>query len=503
MTKPVADVLLLLEGTYPYIRGGVSSWVHQLIRGLPELSFELLFLGGSESAYGPIQYQLPDNVTRLHTHYLMDPTTPATSSGRCGNKQAFEHWLELQYFFRQTERAIPDEKLKELFASLGVLNGFELADFLYSKSSWNVICQYFERYCTEPSFIDFFWTYRSMFVPLFKIAELARTAPKTRAIHSISTGYAGFLGAGIHALQKTPYLLTEHGIYTKERTIDLIQAEWIQDSEAKLYANLNATMGDMRQMWIKFFEQLGRSAYQQAGRITSLYRGNQQRQIRDGAEPSRTRVIANGIALERFEEIAQQPRVTVSNIVGLIGRVVPIKDIKTFIRSIKEALVYNPKIEGWIVGPLEEDEGYVEECRLLVKSLDLEANIRFLGMQNVTDIFPRLGLTALTSISEAQPLVLLESMAAGVPVLATRVGFCEELINGSADEDKLIGPAGKLVPIASAMVTGKTIAQILADPVKWQNYRQSGLKRVNQFYSEQLMFSRYRQQYEDLMSWPE
>ncbi|MFM2476143.1 GT4 family glycosyltransferase PelF [Celerinatantimonas sp. MCCC 1A17872] len=499
MTKPVADILLLLEGTYPYIRGGVSSWVHQLIQGLPELTFELMFLGGSKAAYGPMQYQLPKNVTALHTHYLMDIKAPHTPNRRSGNKNAFNHWLALQYYFRQTDRPIPEENIKELFSSLGVLNGFEMTDFLYSEASWDVICQYFERYCDDPSFINFFWTYRSMFAPLFKIAELARQAPKTRVVHSISTGYAGFLGAGIHALHQTPFLLTEHGIYTKERTIDLIQAEWIQESEAKLYANLNATMGDMRQMWIKFFEQLGRSAYQQAQRITSLYPGNQQRQIRDGAPSERTDVIANGIALERFSQIAQQDRPSISNVVGLIGRVVPIKDIKTFIRSIKEAIAYNSSIEGWIVGPLDEDEAYVAECRLLVKSLDLESHIKFLGMQNVVEIFPQLGLTALTSISEAQPLVLLESMASGVPVLATQVGSCNELINGYTEQDKALGPSGELVPIASAVTTGQTIAKMLADPERWQCYRQSGLKRVNQFYGEQLMFSLYRQQYKDLM----
>ncbi|WP_261887424.1 DUF3492 domain-containing protein [Vibrio aerogenes] len=47
MTTPCkADVILVLEGTYPYVRGGVSSWVHQLIHGLPSVTFELVFLGG-------------------------------------------------------------------------------------------------------------------------------------------------------------------------------------------------------------------------------------------------------------------------------------------------------------------------------------------------------------------------------------------------------------------------------------------------------------------------
>ncbi|MFN3430865.1 MAG: DUF3492 domain-containing protein, partial [Candidatus Sericytochromatia bacterium] len=39
-----ADVCLVLEGSYPYVTGGVSSWVHQLIAGLPEVRFALLTL---------------------------------------------------------------------------------------------------------------------------------------------------------------------------------------------------------------------------------------------------------------------------------------------------------------------------------------------------------------------------------------------------------------------------------------------------------------------------
>jgi len=40
---PLADVTLLLEGTYPYVQGGVSHWVHQLITGLPEYRFAVIF----------------------------------------------------------------------------------------------------------------------------------------------------------------------------------------------------------------------------------------------------------------------------------------------------------------------------------------------------------------------------------------------------------------------------------------------------------------------------
>ena len=57
------DVCMLLEGTYPYVRGGVSSWVHQILSGLPELTFALVFVDGRRSDYGQAKYELPENLS--------------------------------------------------------------------------------------------------------------------------------------------------------------------------------------------------------------------------------------------------------------------------------------------------------------------------------------------------------------------------------------------------------------------------------------------------------
>ena len=68
-----ADITLLLEGTYPFIRGGVSGWVHQIIEGLPQFTFSLIFLGSRKSDYDELKYTLPKNVAHLECHYLWDP----------------------------------------------------------------------------------------------------------------------------------------------------------------------------------------------------------------------------------------------------------------------------------------------------------------------------------------------------------------------------------------------------------------------------------------------
>ncbi len=69
--KPI-DVLFIAEGTYPYIRGGVATWIHQLITGIPELNFGVLFLGSRKEDYKGIQYKLPKNLVYLETAYLFE-----------------------------------------------------------------------------------------------------------------------------------------------------------------------------------------------------------------------------------------------------------------------------------------------------------------------------------------------------------------------------------------------------------------------------------------------
>lgn len=64
------DVALLLEGTFPYVSGGVSSWVNQIIRAFPDLTFAVVFIGSRRSDYGEMRYTLPDNVKHIETHYL-------------------------------------------------------------------------------------------------------------------------------------------------------------------------------------------------------------------------------------------------------------------------------------------------------------------------------------------------------------------------------------------------------------------------------------------------
>ena len=147
------------------------------------------------------------------------------------------------------------------------------------------------------------------------------------------------------------------------------------------------------------------------------------------------------------------------------------------------------------MGPEDEDPSYVNECKELSASLGLKDHVKFMGFQNMLEILPQLGLMVLTSISEALPLVILEAFASGVPCLATDVGSCRELIEGTGEQDSALGAAGSVVHIADPEGTAKAALELLNNPARWHAAQQAGLERVKRYYDDKLMFSSYREVY--------
>lgn len=493
------DVLLLLEGTYPYVGGGVSSWVHQIIRGMPHLTFGIVFIGGARENYGEAKYQLPANVVHLEKHYLMESWQLGRPTPRRGRAAAFADIKQLHDFFRAPQGGVAPALMARVVASFGVERGISREDFLYSEQAWTHLRGEYLAHCTDPSFVDYFWTVRIMHAPLFALAKVARQVPPFRAFHAVSTGYAGFLGTLLHHHTQRRLILSEHGIYTKERKIDLAQADWIKDAREVFGGGLDDDVSYIRRLWIRFFEGIGRLTYDAADPIVGLYEGVRARQVQDGAPKERTRIVPNGIDLDRFVPLRAKRAPQVPPVLGLLGRVVPIKDIRTFIRALRSVCTRIPAAEGWIIGPEDEDQSYARECRDLVGSLGLEGRVKFLGFQKPEDILPKLGLMMLTSISEALPLVLLEGFASGVPAVATDVGSCRELIEGGNPEDRAFGCAGKVVSIADPEATAEAAISLLTDEASWRAAQAAGIKRVEALYTQAQMFGSYRAIYTDAL----
>ncbi|HDR9508201.1 glycosyl transferase family 1 [Burkholderia cepacia] len=502
------DVCLLLEGTFPYVRGGVSSWVNEMIRAYPRTRFAIAFIGSREEDYRGAAYELPDNVLHFEAHYLYGdvPADAGTAREIPGDPEAFARSAALHDAWRGQgaggAAADPAALMADMVRLIGDDGSLNERQFTTSRAAWDFIVERYHRYCTDPSFTDYFWTVRIMHKPLWQLARIARGLPTARVYHTVSTGYAGFLGALLHYRTGRPLLVSEHGIYTKERKIDLLQSEWIRDNRGAFERDISR-ISYFRELWVRFFEALGKCAYDAADEIVALYETNRRRQIADGADAARTRNIPNGVDVDGLAPLLDKRVDGPRRVVALIGRVVPIKDIKTFIRAVFIASRTMPDIEGWIVGPEEEDPAYAQECRALAQSLGLAKAVRFLGFQRIHDILPKVDVIALTSISEALPLVVLEGFAAGVPAITTDVGSCRQLIEGLGDEDRVLGAAGSVVPIANPAAFAQAVLDLLCDASRWQAAQRAGLARVRRFYTRAQMIDRYRTLYDTLAATPD
>lgn len=186
---------------------------------------------------------------------------------------------------------------------------------------------------------------------------------------------------------------------------------------------------------------------------------------------------------------------------GFVGRLVPIKDVKCFIRAMKAVVTRCPEARGWIIGPTSEDPGYARECAQLAAALGLEGHLTFTGYRPAEEVLPEIGLLVLTSISEGLPLVALEAFASGLPVLTTDVGACRELVEGRSSEDGDQGIAGTVVPIADPEVVARAALALLLDPVRWRAAQRAAVRRVDAHHTEARVFAAYRQLYEEARTW--
>ncbi len=490
----MADVCLILEGTYPYVTGGVSTWVHHLIESLPRVRFSLLTVLPNRDSYRDYRYEVPQNVVSvtdmyIHEHALSD------HANRGSTRQAFE---VLARFYA----AIPDHDYSLLpevdrLAINPATRVVSPQQLFLDRRTWDMVTKAYDDLGMEESFLDFYWTWRYSHLPLLRLAD-ARIPP-AQVYHTISTGYAGMLSALAHIRTGAPVLLTEHGIYANERRIEIEQARWIFERKVDS-AVISGTVSPFKRIWITLFDHLSRVTYHNAAQIITLFENNRKLQVTGGADPARTRVIPNGIRLKDFP-VRRGPHDPDEPFqVGFVGRVVSIKDVRTFIRACRIVYDHLPGTRFPIMGPTDEEPEYFAECQSLVAMLGLEDIVQFTGRVDVRAAYPKMDVVVLTSVSEAQPLVILEANICGVPIVATDVGACGELLNGRTSIDRSLGPSGLITPIANPEATAAAIVEILKDDDRRARMGQAGIKRVEQFYDEQDLNFAYLDLYRRLMT---
>ncbi len=465
-------ICMVAEGCYPYVVGGVSGWIHSMIKAFPQHEFIILAIISDRKQSGKFQYEMPDNVSAVYEAYLndVDWSKGKHKKIKLDKKQ-----------YRALQSVILGYKTDwdTLFA-MCQKKEFSIDALLMGEDFFHVVEECYEAKYSQIVFSDFLWTMRSIYLPLFLI--LHTKIPRADVYHCVATGYAGVLGGMAGYLYHCGLLVSEHGIYTREREEEILKASWVS--------------GIYKDIWIEQFKKMSRLAYDRADAVTALYGHARKLQTELGCDISITHVTPNGIDVDSFANIpGKQPEDEGFINIGAVLRVTPIKDVKTMIRAFAFAAEHVPNLKLWIMGPRDEDKEYAEECYELVEVLGLE-NVIFTGRIQVKEYLGRMDFTILTSISEGQPLTILESFAAHKPVIATDVGNCRELIYG--EEGDTFGTAGILTHIMNTEELSGAMIKLALSPQLRQEMGEIGFKRVNTYYRIEQMREKFDSLYKEV-----
>ena len=459
-------ICLVLEGCYPYVHGGVSTWMHGYIQAMPEHEFVLWVIGAHAADRGKFVYELPGNVVEVHEVFLDDALR---LSGE--QHEASFNDREREALRRLVSLSNPDwDVLFDIFYRRRV----HPLSFLQSRTFMDIFRDVCLAEYPYVAYADAFHTMRSMLLPVLYL--LGSEVPVADVYHAISTGYGGLLACLGSSVHHAPVLLTEHGIYTREREEEIIRADWVVPS--------------FKDRWIRFFYLLSEEIYRRAFRVTSLFHNARKTQIDMGCDADKCLVIPNGIQFDRFKDISLKTDDGWVDI-GAVVRLAPIKDVKTMIYAFFELHERLPKVRLHIMGGVDDEE-YARECYALAEQLGLE-NVRFTGRVDIAAYLQKLDFTILTSISEGQPLSVLESLAARRPCVTTDVGCCRELLEGTPGDT--LGAAGFCVPPMYRQGLADAMEKLCVSRPLRQRMGAIGQQRVAQSYRHEQMLARYRALY--------
>ena len=464
-------ICMVLEGCYPYVRGGVSSWMHSLITSNPQHDYVLWVIGAKAEDAGKFKYELPSNVKEVHEVFLDSALSLSASRGD---------------YYHFTDREVAE--LKKLILSRSpdwnVLfhmysdKKVSAMSFLMSDTFLNILLDICKNDYPHVAFTDYFHTIRSMFLPIFYL--LGTEIPKADVYHATSTGYGGMLASLGAWKNERPCIVTEHGIYTREREEEILRARWV--------------VPQFRQHWINMFYTLSRCVYDRAVSVTALFTRYSEIQKELGCAPAKCKVIGNGIRVERFLPIPEKEPDGFTDITAVV-RIHPIKDIKTMIHAFFALRQRLPNVRLHILGDTDDEE-YAEECRDLIAQLEIPG-IDMPGNVNVAEYFKKTDFTVLSSISEGQPLAVLESLAAGRPCVTTDVGCCRDLLEGA--EGDTIGAAGIIVPPMHSQALADAMELLAVHTDMRREMAECGRKKVQRYYQHQDMVDNYNKNYEEVL----
>ncbi len=443
------DVTLVTEGTYPFAIGGVSVWCDGLLRALPGHRFHVLAL--TATGHEKRNWQLPPNVVALEPVALWGERP----RGKVGRTMRREFLPVLQRFFASLD--VQGEGL-DFTASLRGLwelahEGL-LAPLLGSRQAVEALVESAPTvvrrdHGEDPGAMSVADATAVVSQLEHFLRPLAVSPRASDLYHAVANGLGALPALAAKWSLGTPFLLTEHGIYLRERY---------------LAARPGTASASARALLLRFFKLLVQTGYEHADVIAPCCSYNSQWELACGTDRGRIEPVLNGIDPARFPEVTGEPEVPT---LSWIGRVDPLKDLETLLRAF--ALVHEviPESRLRLFGPTPEgNEAYHERCVRLSGQLGVAPAVTFEGPSAPLDAYRAGHVVVLSSISEAFPYTVLEAMAAGRPVVATDVGGVAEAV----------GDAGLLVTPRDPPALAAACLRLLGD--KAQRQALGGIARL-------------------------
>ena len=205
--------------------------------------------------------------------------------------------------------------------------------------------------------------------------------------------------------------------------------------------------------------------------------------------------IHSGIDLAHFRSVQVDPAVKRKElglppdgaIVGTVGRLVPIKGLEWLLKAAPQVLAQFPQACFVIIG----DGPLLGELRQLTSKLGIGLRVVFLGArEDVPECLAALDLFVLPSLNEGMGRVLLEAMAVGCPVVATRVGGIPDIV---AD-----GTTGLLVPPRDERALAEAILTLLRDRSRRAAYGEAARRHIDGRFDVETMVRSVERLYDEV-----
>ncbi len=423
-------VMMATEGTYPFHLGGVSSWCDMLVNNLSK-NIEFTVFSIMMNPFVEEKFTLPYNAklikvplwgTEEPSEHLEIPFSQVYIAKKYTvDKIVSEKFIPLFDVF--IEEIISLDKSPERLANVILemyrfFTEYEYKKSFKSKLVWDhykkMILDYAKDKNNNMAQPDIYSLIQSLGW-LYRFFNIINTPmPAVHVCHSAAAAFCGVPCVLLKLLNKTPYLLTEHGIYLREQYLAL--------SKRNYSSFLNTFLTRMILSIVTL-------SYHFADQVSPVCSYNTRWEKKFGVDSKRLTVIYNGVDKNVFTPSGNAKKNKVPTVVS-IARIDPVKDIKTLIKSAAVVKQQLPDVKFIVYGSVAVPE-YFEECKKLKDDLKLDDTFIFGGhLKNVAAGYSAGDVIVLTSITEGFPYSVIEAMMSGKPVVATDVGGIKEALGG-------------------------------------------------------------------------